>query len=232
MNTTTNYDLFKFFDYNRDLAEGNVKAKMESIRKIGFQGSILCHKESYDTSGHLYIIDGQHRFEALKRLGMAVPFEFISGDPNILIRELNKSQREWATLSYIKQHAINGVENYKELYELALEIGVTNAIYVYIDGHVRTSTIKDGNAFKANKDYKEILQYIEGLRYAYKSHHKFVKAIVMLFKYGDEFHRNKLASEVYTLPRCASTVDYLVAFENIINRGLRKKEPVKLTTRK
>lgn len=231
-NTTLNYDLFRFFDYNRDLAEGNIKSKMESISKIGFQGSILCHKESYEDSGLLYIVDGQHRFEALKRMGMPIPYEFVSGEPSALIRELNKSQREWATLAYIKQHALRGIPNYKELYDLALEIGTTNAIYVYGEGNVKPTALKDGVDFPVNKNFKEILQYIEGIRYEFKWHHKFVKAVVLLFKYGDNYHKEKLARGIHTCPKCASTADYLVAFENIINANLRRKEPIKLVSRK
>ena len=73
--STMEYDKFKYQIGNREIMENNVK---DIIKKI--------EKNEYDTAfpivvnKNMEIIDGQHRFEALKRLGLPIIFCFSSNE--------------------------------------------------------------------------------------------------------------------------------------------------------
>lgn len=64
---TSDYDQFKWRDSNRQINDKNVRKLEKDIKERGLQSPIVVN-EDYE------IIDGQHRFVALKRLGQVIPF--------------------------------------------------------------------------------------------------------------------------------------------------------------
>ena len=70
-----NYNMFKFKDGNRDLNYINVNKMEESLKKHGWVTPIV-------VDNNYYIIDGQHRFQAAKNLGMPIAFIRMSNDFN------------------------------------------------------------------------------------------------------------------------------------------------------
>tara|TARA_Y100001963_G_C6654338_1_gene387282 strand:- start:75 stop:812 length:738 start_codon:yes stop_codon:yes gene_type:complete len=72
-NTTKDYDKFELFSINRKkLHEPTIKKLMESMEKSGFVSTITVSRNK--SSNKLDIYDGQHRFEAAKRLGIEVNY--------------------------------------------------------------------------------------------------------------------------------------------------------------
>ena len=63
---TRNYDRFKFVESNRDINDNNVNKIEQSILEIGIQVPIVVN-DNYE------IIEGQHRFVALRRNKLVVP---------------------------------------------------------------------------------------------------------------------------------------------------------------
>ena len=61
---TTDYSMFKKIDYNRSVSRSNVKKIMKSIIEYGLIVPIVISEDGY-------IIDGQHRLEALIALDMS-----------------------------------------------------------------------------------------------------------------------------------------------------------------
>lgn len=84
---TSNYSLFGHIGYNRDVDQKNVRKIMSSIKEHGFFGCIFVDKD-------MHIIDGQHRLEACKMLGVPVKFCIIdvSHTPE-LVRDLQVSKK-------------------------------------------------------------------------------------------------------------------------------------------
>lgn len=112
MNKTKNYKLFKRLDGNRELYEPNVKKLVKSISQRGYIGQPVMVNENFE------IIDGQHRFEALKRLGMEIPYEVRKGYGLLEMQRLNESQKEWSVKDTILSEAKMGNQSYKWLVEL------------------------------------------------------------------------------------------------------------------
>ncbi len=72
---TRDYSKFKFLKTNREINRANVEKIKASIREWG----IIPGRPTL-VDGDYNIIDGQHRFLAIKELGHPVPYEVIGGD--------------------------------------------------------------------------------------------------------------------------------------------------------
>lgn len=92
--TTTNYDSFKTFAFNREVNGHHVATLKKSIHTIGLINPIIVNE-------HRFIIDGQHRFQAVKELGMPVRFlvQDVMSEESLI--EMNTTQRRWTMEDYL-----------------------------------------------------------------------------------------------------------------------------------
>lgn len=108
---TKAYDKFKFIDSNRDINESNLKKIEESILKIGIQVPIVVN-DSYE------IIEGQHRFIALRRNELVVPY-IVSGRANQSHIDGLQESRKWTAMDFCKSRAAKGDISCKTALEIA-----------------------------------------------------------------------------------------------------------------
>ena len=104
-----NYDAFRHVKGNRAVMPGHVNKIVESITDAGMLLVPIL------VNGKGEIIDGQHRFEALKRLEM--PIIYVVGKKYGIdeIKTLNTNQKNWSIMDYIKSWAEKGKKDYKDL---------------------------------------------------------------------------------------------------------------------
>lgn len=236
MNTTTNYERFKFIDGNRPITQSNLKQKIDSIQRVGYidGNPIICSKDMYEKTKMLYIIDGQHRFTALKKLGMPIPYELISGDVVTLIKELNASQKAWQLRDYINMWVNRRYPTYLKLNDFINKNGFKTVVGVNIayanstSGHDYSTRIKLGDDFIWNPRAQEIADYIKTSNVPYWENTNFIRACLVLFKKADDKYIKKLHSKLITIPQMAQSSQYLRAFENIINKNLSAKDKIAL----
>ena len=89
--STTQYDNFTFFEGNRSVDQNRIKQLMESIKINGLINPLV-------VSQNLEIIDGQHRYAALKILQMPIDYHIHNVDRGQLIslvRDINSVQKNW-----------------------------------------------------------------------------------------------------------------------------------------
>lgn len=104
--STVNYDMFKLRKDNRDIKEFNVSLKMESIVSMGQITSILIDPDGY-------VIDGQNRLEACKRLGIPVKYEVIEKSISTTdIAEIQNTSVKWNTGDYLKSFSADNNPDY------------------------------------------------------------------------------------------------------------------------
>lgn len=157
---TTNYELFSFFDENRAISHGNVKSKKESILKMGYIESLpIIVTENFQ------IIDGQHRFIALKELEMPIYYQIEHLNPQEAMIELNKNQQIWRLGEYIHHYAALGLEEFVTLYKAISKhksLGTTAVITCYglKSGGSKHYEIKNGGFLNLNKNGEQILEYL------------------------------------------------------------------------
>lgn len=186
---TDDYERFSSIDGNRSIKDGRVKKIINSIKAVGYIPVPILVNEYYQ------IIDGQGRFEALKKLNQPVYYMKING---IGINEciyMNINQQNWSTDDYIESYASRGyksfiylqslIRSYKKLFRSRViayaATGCTNCTHDIKHGTISISKESYDNANYALSwliSFKNIIDKIEGrnenfyfaLLYCYKEH--------------------------------------------------------------
>ena len=97
---TKNYDKFNFVLENRDINNINLKKIESSILEIGIQVPIIVN-QNYD------IIEGQHRFIALRKNKMVVPYVMSKNASEKIIAKLQESKR-WTAEDFCRSLSVKG----------------------------------------------------------------------------------------------------------------------------
>lgn len=103
---TKDYSVFKTPNYQRQLNDNYVKNLKKSLRETG-----QIEQVTVDQQGN--IIDGQHRVEALKQLGMPVWYcinHALNNDDNssVACKDANNVSNKWGIMSYVNWAKRNG----------------------------------------------------------------------------------------------------------------------------
>lgn len=108
---TEDYSIFNQLNGNREVIPRHVNEIVNSIQKNGYYPVPILVDNNYT------IIDGQHRFEALKQLNLPVYYVkngFIDND----CIELNANSKNWNVVDYIKFYASKDIKSYQDLLNL------------------------------------------------------------------------------------------------------------------
>jgi len=108
---TRDYSMFNFVNSNRDINKVNLKKIEASILEIGIQVPIVVNS-NYE------IIEGQHRFTALKNHKLPVPYIVSKSANENQISKLQES-RKWSALDYCKSYASKGNTDCIQALEIA-----------------------------------------------------------------------------------------------------------------
>lgn len=227
LKVTTNYDKFNFIKFNRKLNEGLVKRLMSSIKEIGYVTGkpVIVDKD-------MNIIDGQHRFEACKRLKLPIYYTVEKADVQKAMMNLNAQQSNWQTKDYISSYAESGLKCYADLlnFDQLYGLGISNSLEIFFEHLDRGSIInalRKGKIFKVNTQASEIARFITDCNLVpyYKSAY-FVRAVTRVYKKATKAQLEKLKAGIVSLPQQATAAAYIASFENIVNRGLMAKNRV------
>lgn len=141
---TSDYNIFNFEAVNRKVDERQVSKLMDVLKQNGeFINPIVVGMDKV-------IIDGQHRFAALKR--MQKPIRFIVGqhtdDVKQDIIDTNNIRKNWKLMDYLEAYS-HLKPDYKEMLNIAkkykdLSSPGTLAFYLGENGSGQTKSIKDG----------------------------------------------------------------------------------------
>ena len=203
MKQTTDYSIFKIKKGNRTVNTAHVQKIKDSLNKHTYLPScpIICDKD-------MNVIDGQHRLQAAKELGIAV-YYIIEEKPDAdLLIDLNITQRKWSTTDYITYYANekNNV-NYQRLAMAVKEIpfDVTTVLSMAfnkeIGGNFLNTKVKTGLLEITEKDiktahilYDNIMSLRDALRCTMTG--RMVRAVVSLqqhpkFSWSTMLHKAK-----------------------------------------
>lgn len=121
---TKNYDKFIHAKENRTVSRHPIL--MKSMKLNGFLSCFPLLVES-EPSGKLKIIDGQHRFETAKELGIPVKY-VISQVGNLDIPLLNNAQKRWSPRDFVNSFVTQGNPEYVKLKEFCDKYGISISI--------------------------------------------------------------------------------------------------------
>jgi len=223
---TKNYGQFIFLEKNRAIAKPRILALEKSIKQVGFIDS-----RPIIVSPKMEIIDGQARFEALKKLNMEITYQIEYGDKNELMVILNKAQQSWQFRDYVDFYANDNVTFYQKVKEISeiKSLQTSNALVIVAGTKVPGDKVKIGYEFQINPFANEIVNFLTkaSLTLPYWKTHKFVYSIVELFKKTNTKQRDILLKKIPTIPQQVTVSDYLFYFENILNK-YKKTDDLKI----
>lgn len=165
--STKDYKMFHYMGGNRRVSKKRVDTIALSMAAHPdiFQHRPILVNEKYE------IIDGQHRYNAAKKLGVEVWYETAEGISHEEALVMNQNQANWTLIDYARSYAYAGKQDYKDyLKVLESHPGFpTHVIMMYIGGNAqnnatrfrkgdfKASTLAVGEVFL---DYlKDIAQY-------------------------------------------------------------------------
>lgn len=131
---TTDYEQFGKLKGNRNINEAQVIGIRNSIEKIGYQPVPILVNE------RLEVIDGQHRLEAARTLGIPIYFIIQKGAGAEEVMQLNLRRGNWTVYDFIRFYTETGNENYIRLNDHAVrfqKIGIIDIAMCLSDSKSR-----------------------------------------------------------------------------------------------
>lgn len=160
--STTNYDMFKTLDENRDV--DHISRIIASIKKVGYVPVPIQTNEFHE------VIDGQNRLGACRELELPVYYMVIPGLRIEHCRSLNIGMKNWSNRDFIKSYAVEN-NNYKYFQSLMQQfpdfqeqviafacagIGFTGGGY--------TKTVREGRLICDEKQYLGAIKKLSWLQ--------------------------------------------------------------------
>lgn len=232
---TSDYSKFKTLKQNRAVNAAHVARLVASIEK----NPHILDAQPILVNENMEIIDGQHRFEACKHLGIPVPYVQVAGLDVADAREMNAIQKNWTAMDYAWSHASTGNVHYKALLKYRsehprLSLSVVRAICSSGQGSLGgdesvSQSFRNGN-FTVNRDVEEvewILSQIdvisEIVNYEMPMSTGLVTAVCKAIDTIDEFDMEQLLKNLRKNPqmmhRTSTVRDGLRMIEEIFNHG-------------
>ena len=221
--TTSDYSIFSTLKGNRNIDPKNVAKIVESMKKKYLYTVILVNE-------NIEIIDGQHRLEACKKLGLPINYEIIEGYGLQEVQMLNANVKNWGLVDYVEAFAKNGDSDYMYFLEFMgkYKFNFSMCCAILFNGATRTGdNIRSGkmpkiDKIKSNKIAESLLLFENVVKSWNKK--SFVYTIINLYKL-DNFDFNDLALRLSKcdLKEYATVEGYIAKIEEIYNKGRRNK---------
>lgn len=240
VNSTNDYSLFKTLQGNRNVNELHVRRLKESFKEAYLLTPIVVN-QSYE------IIDGQHRFEAAKEMGLPINF-IICNDYSLKeVQLLNNNMKNWKKEDYLKAFCDLGYEQYHKFREFmglfpelnlqGCEIILTDRLWTStvsktdsnLKGIINASGSYSVNYFQEGKlaiaDFDKAVENAEKIMMI-KPHYDgfnravFIRAMIGIFKleyYSHAKFLQRLAANPNMMRHCANVGQYKLLIEDIYN---------------
>jgi len=240
---TSDYAKFKVLKGNRPLKKAHLKFLKESISEHGDLGTPIIVNENY------YVIDGQHRREALKELNLPVQYIIKKGFTLDQVHVLNTNRKNWSLTEFMNCYADLGKKHYVKFKEFhrKYEFGISISLAI-VQGYLGTKggaePFKKGEfVFKHFEEANERAEKITMLKEMYPRYKNnlFVLAMIRMFKvkgYNHMEFMSKVAKNTSRLLFFSSNDvnGWLRLFEDIYNSGRHNRvsfyQEVKIRTGK
>lgn len=229
---TSDYDQFKYLEANRQINKAHVQHLIHSFEEnpeMAMARPVLVNQ-------NFEIIDGQHRFQALKTLGMPVYYTMVKNMNVGTAQMLNALQKGWTVMDYARSYAMSGNSQYQQFleYHEAYPLPVTVLMY-FLAGHRqdRVNAVFRRGDFKVSKDKKHINMQLErmaefGELFPHWRTYIFAAAAFKVLHtegYDHDHMMHKLSQT--PLKRQASYTDYIRAFEEIYNHYMPLEKQIR-----
>ena len=227
---TMDYDRFRFFNTNRNIVESHVRKLMSSISEVGLLEEITINED-------YYIIDGQHRFEALKRMSEHIVAKIKIGASSDNIIPVNIIRKGWSIMDYINHYAERGNKDYRlirgviENNETKLSTGTLLDLYSDTTSQSSAKGVRAG-VFEINIDkgvmLTEMIVGLEPFIPMYSQTTKFARAFSKVVKGNENFDIKRFKSQLqkHKLMIYPNSDDTARSIVELYNRRLGEKNRI------
>lgn len=220
---STDYEQFTSSVEQR-LMKPNLVAKITaSMKKFGFIPTtpIVVDKNNR-------ILDGQHRFQSARNLGIAFYFVVADHMPIDTIREMAKASASWDFGDYVTSHIHQGNDNYIRLRDLKELSGLGWSAFMngcFTDGKTRRDDIILGRFSLTERNEADIMDFLGKFDllkslFAGWGNRSFVIACAVCFSHPNYNHdqmKQRLKYQSTMLVRCPNAEAYVKMLETIYN---------------
>lgn len=193
---TTNYNLFGKLKGNRIVNPNHVKKIRQSLRKqhiMEVSIIVVCNPTPEDGRPPFLIIDGQHRFDALKEENLPITFVVVTEVENTdetrilnMVELLNTSSMEWDVTDFMGSKCELGDENYIRYSEIYKKFSFEHEIIYYtikkLGGVVNHDMFKKGLLSFDEEMYYDVYETLEWLE----------RYLPIVEKYGKRYYLKAL----------------------------------------
>lgn len=222
---TNNLDKFVLMGGNREISQSHVNKLVASITNNN-----MLDANPIMVTGDGVVIDGQHRLEAAKQLGVPISYVIVQGDLRV-VQALNSNAKQWSISDYVESYIELGRGEYSALKDFKNKwgVGFTMAAALLMgkyngDGdkarEIRNGTFKIVDVDWANLVMEWVDSFSEYADNVVRRNRSFISAVIVLME-SKKITLTKLKHKltVYAKPlvRYNSRADYMRQIEEIIN---------------
>lgn len=225
---TKDYHLFSHLEGNRNINRQHVNRLVESMKEQYLVSPII-------VNGKYEIIDGQHRFEAIKLLGLPLLYIMVKQYGLEEVQRFNTNQKNFSYDDFANGYIDLGKEDYrilkdfKDKYDFDWGVSIAMLTGMAARSGLDSQKFKDGefkvkSLAKATEMADKITQI--GQYYSEYTRKYFIYAAMKMIKlpgYDHKHFMNKLKYMSTKLVTCNSVEDYVKLLEYIYNYKTRSE---------
>jgi hypothetical protein len=221
--STNQYQLFGNISSNREVDKKHVKRLAIAISENN-----LLHLNPIIVNADMQVIDGQHRLQAAKMLGLPIYYVQDSNVSKGQIAALNTNQKNWATMDYVNFWTVEKSPGFKELAKFInrSKLPVSAAVNLLAEDtagalkYMREGSVDISNMEMANEIIDFLHQIAEQYGYDWFLCGGVAGALRKMWEHP-EFSAEKLAEKIAIQPRavvpCTSNKKYLEMLAEVYN---------------
>ena len=240
MEKTKDYNIFKKMSGNRALDPCNLKKVINSIRL----SNLLEHRPIL-VNAKMEVIDGQHRLEAAKVLGLEIYYTVKNDASPDDMHILNSAQKVWGLDDHLSFHASTGKLNFQKLAKFCEKKGIRVIDFLTLSGlrnATCTKTFKNGTMDFGDLDKKfsdvshkldfieSVVSLIDSMVLGDKSYltsklmNRSLASLTGVVGFNEELFISKLKSNLSRMRGCRSSLEYFDMFKGFYN--YRNSDPL------
>lgn len=238
IHTTTDYAQFKTMSGNRNVN----KAHVRELQRLLVDNGNLTNQFPIVVNKEMEVIDGQHRLEALRELGWEIAYIVEDGATINMVRAINLGNKNWNWRDLGQSYSNLGNKEYAWFLRFIESQNISFTLAIRFCGVKGTQ-----GSYSANSDYNQGYLYIPEKTKAVETAEHYNAVIRELEdgmasrEFGYAIHKlkqsaqydpermiQKIKEKGHTLPRRATTPDYLRLLEELYNDKVHEENRVRL----
>lgn len=208
---SSNYPMFHRLPFNRKISWKHVRSLVDSMKRNGITSHpLVVYTDCIDGEWKYWIVDGQHRVEAFKKLGLPIQFTLYkkaNSEPITiydlvrLVADVNNNSKKWDLPTYLKAWSFIKVREYVKLEEVQkrTKITLTSLLQAYSGLHRRQATERfTAGTYRMDKetDGDRYVEYLVELKPLLPKSTALYTSLLDFFREKPDYNNGRLVSAI------------------------------------